>query len=550
MRPLGMPSKALTPISLTGLGSSGLNTQAQESTLGPEWLTETDNIVFDLQGRIASRKGIQQVSKTVANPVKSLAEYIKTDRSKEYFASSGSAIYKIDTSTTPNTLTAQSFQSSPQTISNSNWQWVNFNDELWGVQSGHKPINYDGTNWYDVEDLGAYAANSGVTTFNPSCALGEFGRMWYGGITESPGVLYYSDNLIGEKLNGGASGSVDLKTVWGTDEIVALAALMNKIIIFGKENIVIYEGASNPASMVLDEVIKGTGLAGRNNLVYIATDIIFLSYEGLMSLGRLTATDGKAPIQDLSITIRTSIAQLLSGTDVDDIDLTYFREAGIAVLFVPNEKLCYIFDFTIKSTMPKITKWTFTTAPLCGLSTIDGIFYIGTSTGVSKYINYQDSVITDTTSSNGTEGACNTAGGTWHGGACWLETKSNYSYTFSTSWLTLDNPVISKIIKSGVFTITGGRGAASTITLFKDFDTTTPYAKTFNLAAAGSVFLYGKPDALYGSAKYGNQSGPSDYKISLGRTGKTIKLKMVTEVNGNYSSLINTTLLTKQGKIR
>ena len=72
----------------------------------------------------------------------------------------------------------------------------------------------------------------------------------------------------------------------------------------------------------------------------------------------------------------------------------------------------------------------------------------------------------------------------------------------------------------------------------------------FNLAAAGSVFLYGKPDALYGSAKYGNQSGPSDYKISLGRTGKTIKLKMVTEVNGNYSSLINTTLLTKQGKIR
>ena len=116
-----MPAKAITPIPLSGMGSSGLNTQAQDSTLGPEWLTQADGMVFDLQGRIASRKGIKMVSKAIASPVKSIAGYIKSNRTREYYAGAGSAIYKIDTSTSPYSLTAQSFSGSAQTISDANW---------------------------------------------------------------------------------------------------------------------------------------------------------------------------------------------------------------------------------------------------------------------------------------------------------------------------------------------------------------------------------------------------------------------------------------------
>ena len=123
-----------------------------------------------------------------------------SDRTREYYAGTGAKIVKLNTATAPDTLVEQSFSGSPQTISNSNWQWVNFNNEFWGVQSGHKAINYDGTNWNDIDDLGAYAAPAGVTTFDPNCALGEFGRVFYGGITEAKGTIYYSDNLIGEKL--------------------------------------------------------------------------------------------------------------------------------------------------------------------------------------------------------------------------------------------------------------------------------------------------------------------------------------------------------------
>ena len=58
--------------------------------------------------------------------------------------------------------------------------------------------------------------------------------------------------------------------------------------------------------------------------------------------------------------------------------------------------------------------------------------------------------------------------------------------------------------------------------------------------------------AAYGAELYiyGASAGPKDYKVSLGRTGKVIKLKMDTTVEGHYSSLTDATLLTKQGKIR
>ena len=566
-----MPAKITTPVLLNDMGSAGLNTQAQDSTLGPQWLTEADGIVFDLQGRMSSRKGIKQVSKAITSSVKSIGGYIKSNRTREYYAGAGNAIYKIDTSTTPYTLTAQSFAGSPQTISNGNWQWINFNDELWGIQSGHQVINYTSSAWSDITDLGTYVGPSGVTTFDPSCALGDFGRMWYGGITEAPGVVYYSDNLIGEKLNTGAAGAIDLKTVWGNDEVVGLASLMNKLIIFGKQNIAVYEGASTPGSMALDELIKGTGLAGRDNISYVSTDIIFLSYEGLISLGRLSQTDGKAPYQELSVPVRNDLTRILSSATIANIKSTYYSEEGLVIIFMPDEKKCYVFDLKLTKAPPKVTTWAFTTAPLCGLGTIDGKLFMGTTTGIAEYSGYKDVVITDTTADLVQEGAlwgddtslygsskygasvsgaCSISGGTWDGSKCWYPTSSNYSYTFQTSWLDLNSPTISKIIKSGLFTITGGRGAASTVSVFKDFSIGSPYSKTFNLAQEGAISLWGDVTTLYGSAKYGASEGPNEYKIALGRTGKVIKLKMVTEVNGNYSSLNNTTLLTKQGKIR
>ena len=466
-----MSAKGLTPVVLSGLGSAGLNTQSQDATLGPEWLTEADNVVFDFQGRIAARKGIKQVSKIVASSIKTIGGYIKPDRTREYFGGSGATVVKMDTTVIPHSLTTQSFSGTPQTITDSDWQWVNFNDEFWGVQDGHTPINYDGTNWYDIDDLGAYAAPTGPTTFDPSCALGDFGRMWYGGITEDPGTIYYSDNLIGEKLTGGAAGILNLRTVWGSDEIA----------------------------------------------------------------------------------VRNDLARILSTSTVSNIKSAYYMEDGIIVTFMPDDQKAYVFDFATSQKIPRITVWAFTStaaSPLCGLGTIDGKMYMGMTDSIAEYAGYYDVTISESTGTYGNQTVCEAAGDTWETSTCWSYTNSDYSYTFQSSWLDLGNPVVSKIVKTGLFTFVGGRGATAEVFVFKDYELGSQFSHSFTLTNSGTVYLYGQPDALFGTAIYASTTGPQEYRIPLGRTGKVIRLKLVTTVSGNSSSLVNTTLLTKQGKIR
>ena len=529
MRQRGMPAKPVKPVILTGIGSKGLNTQTQSATLGPEFLTEANNVVYDLEGRMGPRKGIKQITSAVAASVKSIGEYVKADRTREYYAGSAATVVKLNKATVPDTLVTQTFSGSPQTISDSNWQWINFNDEFWGVQSGHKAINFDGTTWKDIDDLSAYIAPSGVTTFDPNCALGEFGRIFYGGITEAKGTLFYSDNLIGEKLNTGAAGQLDLKTVWGNDEIVGLGSIENKIVIFGKQNIAIYSGATNPATMVLDELIRDVGLAGRDNIVYVDADVMFLSYEGLQSLSRVQQSDGKAPLEGLSLTVRNDLTRLLATATVSNIKSVYYQKEGIVITFMPDDNKAYVFDFSQgRRQLPRITTWTFKDNPLCAVSTLSGELYMGLSNCVAEYEDYYDVAL------DGGGSAVN----------------SDYNWLFQSPWLDFNDPVFAKILKAGLFTITGGEGAAATVEISKDYEEDSKFSKTFNLTSDATKFLYGAANSLYGAAKYAPSAGPKEYKVSLARTGKTIRIKMTFDVAGHYSSLINRTLLTKQGKAR
>ena len=552
-----MPAKNTTSISLAGLGARGLNTQAQSATLSLEFLTEANNVVYDLEGRMGPRKGVKQITTPVTTgAIKSIGEFVKADRTREYYAGTGAKIVKLNTATAPDTLVEQSFSGSPQTINDSNWQWVNFNNEFWGVQSGHKVINYDGTNWNDIDDLGAYAAPAGVTTFDPNCALGEFGRVFYGGITEAKGTIYYSDNLIGEKLNGGAAGALDLKTVWGNDEIIHLASLENKLVIFGKQNIVIYSGAINPATMVLEEIIRDVGLAGRDNVVYVGADLFFLSYEGLVSIRRVTQTDGRAPVEGLSTTVRNDLTRILTQATVENIKSIYYQKEGFILTLMPDNDKAYVFDFSVgKMEFPRITTWTFNLEPLSALYTFDGKLYFGTTDSLAEYDGYYDVTLTDSTASFGNEAACTAAGGTWDGSKCWTPTNTDYSWLFQTPWSDFGDQVFAKIIKSGLITVTGGQGAAATIQLYKDYEYGSAYSKTFNLTSDAVNYLYGAGPSsslasLFGKSTYAATAGPKEYKVPLARTGKTFRIKMTFEVKGNYSSLITSNLLAKKGKVR
>ena len=83
--------------------------------------------------------------------------------------------------------------------------------------------------------LQVITAPPGVTTFDPSCMLGFYGRVWAGGITEENDVLYYSKLLDAHKwATADTGGFIDLKSVWGQDKIVAIHSFAGKLVIFGK----------------------------------------------------------------------------------------------------------------------------------------------------------------------------------------------------------------------------------------------------------------------------------------------------------------------------
>ncbi len=562
-----MASKPIQPLVLDSIGIYGLNRQSSASSLPPQFLTTANNIMLDEKGRVTTREGIKQVTDNISNSntantliVKSLGEYISATGAKTLFVGAGANVYKINTANTPYTLDVQSFGGSATTKTNGNWQFTNFNNQFYAVQAGNKPINYDGTTWKDLEDVGSYAAPSGVTTFTPSCVLGDYGRVWVGNIGENKDVVYYSDTLLGHKFNGGASGSVDLKTVWSGDEITALASFMGKLVIFGKSNIVIYNDPWDPAaaSFQLDEVIEGVGCVARDSVQVIGDDIVFLSSSGVRSLARTMVQD-KMPLTDLSLAIKDEIRTNILTADMDQVKAQYDLSTGSYLLSFGGKNIVYVFDFkaTTPEGAPRITTWNFDSKKNPGalLSTDDSL-YIGLGAAtyfgrVATYSGFYDVEKEDVTASYGTSGACTTAGYTWESNTskCYKDIDNTYQADFKTTWLDFEQPGISKFLKRFLAIWSGGKNMNVTLNWFRDYSVT-PTSANFTLdpTSGGVNGLWGQ--AKYGNAKYAPAFQPTEYKVSMSKAAKVVRLQIIQTVSGFKASLQNISIWAKQGKIR
>jgi hypothetical protein len=106
---------------------------------------------------------------------------------------------------------------------------------------------------------------------------------------------------LATKWNSGTAGTLDTTTVWpkGGDVIVALGAHNGFLFIFGKNNILVYQGATTPSTMTLQDVITGIGCVARDSVAYTGTDLIFLSSTGVRSALR-TIQEKSMPLRDLS----------------------------------------------------------------------------------------------------------------------------------------------------------------------------------------------------------------------------------------------------------
>ena len=564
-----MAAKPLQPLVLDSIGIYGLNRQSSAASLEPQWLTTANNIMLDEKGRLSTRKGIKQVTNNITNSatantlsVKSLSEYRSATGTTTLFAGAGANVYKINTGNTPYTLDVQSFAGGT-TKTDGNWQFTNFNNQLYGVQASNQPINYSGSAWLDLEDVASYAKPAGVTTFTPSCVLGAFGRLWVGNIGENRDVVYYSDLLIGHKFHGGSSGSIDLKGVWAGDEIVSINSFMGKLVIFGKHNIVVYDGPwdvalTSNSTFRLNEVIEGVGCVARDSIQLIGDDIVFLSSSGVRSLSRTLVQD-KMPLTDLSLAIKDELRTNIITSNMASVKAQYDLSTGSYLLGFPDKNIVYVFDFKAKTPdgVPRITTWNFESKknPKSFLST-DSNLYVGlgalTYEGrVAIYDDYYDVDKLDVTASYANQTVCEAAGHTWESGTskCFQDIDNTYQADFKTTWLDFEQPGISKFLKRFLGIWSGGKNMNVTLNWFRDYNIN-PTSANFTLdpTTGGVSSLWGV--GKYANAKYAPAFQPTEYKISMSKAAKVVRLQVIQTVSGFKASLQNITIWAKQGKIR
>jgi len=533
-------AKQLTVQPLPNFGVNGLNTQSNPNALDPSYLTSADNIVLRESGRISFRKGLKQKVVPSGAAINSIVEH-NDQGTKKIFASHGTSIYTIDF-TSPDAAFPSSGADVKHTVTGStgDWQFINFNNRLHCLHSGVVPQRYSGA----ASSGSKWAAFDNATRpptvtsgeFKPSCGTGFYGRMWVGGVEEAPDVLHYSALLDSDDYTtSSGGGSIDLKKVWGKDDIIAIAPFYGMLAVFGRYNIALYESPDVIGSIKLNEVIKGVGCISRDSVQAVGDDLLFMSATGLRSLARTSEKD-KVPLMDLSINIKDTVIRNISqSTNVKSV---YVENEGIYIVSFVDKDINYVFDFKhfTENKVPRITTWSFNNdrqpTSMCYTDTY-GYLTGQKDGGIAGYEGYFDTDLA------------------WVSSAA-SYTNSGINADVSSIWIPLSQGSIASLLKKMILVLEGGSGATLGLRWYKDFSPNSSSTTSINLrpATTGTTALWGASTSLYGASKFTPIYGLAEYQTSLSGSAKTLKLNMSLLSNGYNASIQDLSILHLQGKIR
>ena len=408
-------AKPLQSIAIQAPGFYGLNTEDSPTSLPEQYALTATNCVIDQFGRIGARKGWQYVTDTNPDSIVFLSEFVKPDGTTEVISASASAIYK-------GTATLTDITPALYTVSDGYFSSATLNNKHYLFRKGSKPVVYDGTSAVAIEDHADYSG----TVPEGNIVLSAYGRLWTANTAANATTIYWSDLLTGMKWNTGSSGYIDVSKVWpdGSDTITALASHNGVLIIFGKRQILIYQGAQDPATMSLADTIVGIGCIARDSIQATGSDLIFLSDTGVRSLAR-TIQEKSIPMTDVSKNIRSNLSSYLL-TETGHIFSAYSPEEAFYLLHLPTVQITYCFDTRtpLQDGSYRVTTWD-TITPQAMLRSREGILYLGKPSGIAKYDGYQD---------NG----------------------SNYQMSYFTNYIDFGAPSNLKLLKNLKITVIGG----------------------------------------------------------------------------------------------
>lgn len=491
-------AKPLQPITIQSPGFYGLNTQDSPTGLTEQFALQADNCVIDRFGRIGARKGYQFVN-TIGSGVVSLHEHVKADGTAEVISATGSDIYLGYE--TPTSIKPASY-----VVTDGLYNYTELNNITYIFREGTTPLYYDGTTCDLVENHADYSG----TVPQGDIALAGFGRLW----VVSGTTVYWSDLLTGLMWDTGSSGSIDVSKVWtrGT-KITGLAVHNNFLFIFSDSQILVYQGAADPATMSLADTIDGIGCIEHKTIQNTGSDLIFLSETGVRSINR-TIQEKSAPIGDMSKNIRNELnSYLTAGYTYDSL---YSPEEAFYLLNIKGAGVVYCFDMrgNLQDGSSRTTKWN-SINPLCLLyRSVTNDILIGKDTGFARYEGHRDAT-------------------------------SSYQMAYFTNYLDFGAPSNLKMLKTLKITFIGG--SDTNVTLNYGYDYNFAYKKRAFILPEQNIAEFGI--AEFGVGEYNQGILVNRPSVNASASGSVVQLGVEVTIDGSPISVQRMTAQAVLGRV-
>ena len=517
-------SQQIQTYSISAPGFYGLNTQDSPLDLNAGFALVATNCIIDQYGRIGSRKGWSRVNSSSgdlgANDVKVIHELVQADGTLTVLFAGNNKIFKLSSTNVVTELTYGGGGTAP-TITASNWQCASLNGITYFFQSGFNPLIYDPavstTTYRRVSEKTGYVA----TVPDADIVISAFGRLWAANTTTNNSTVYFSDLIAGHVWATGTAGSLNVNNVWvnGADQITGLAAHNGFLFIFGKRQILVYQGATAPSTMSISDTVEGIGCIARDSIQTTSTDVLFLSNSGVRSLMR-TIQEKSAPERDLSKNIRNDLMSAVAGETLANVKSVYSEREAFYLLVTPSIDTTWCFD--TKAYLPdgaaRVTTWDSIT-PKSMLSRRDGSLYIGQNGYVGYYNTY-------------------------------LDHATSYRMLYYTNHADLGNQNVTSILKKLSVVVIGGTN--QTMTFKWGFDFKTNYLSDNATIPEQGVSYYGI--AEYGAnattiAYYSDGVALQTLVVSASGTGKVVQTGYESTINGTALSIQKIEIQAKNGKM-
>lgn len=509
-------AKPLLAASIAAPAFYGLNTQESGVTLQEGFALHADNCIIDKFGRLGSRKGWQTLTtgSTGVN-LKGLSNFKDIAGTDVRLSWNDTTFFKGTqtlTTITPDT---------DDTITEGNWQAATLNDHHYFFQRGYEPLIY--TNETGSEEFDSFSNHPHHHNNVPhgNTVLAAYGRLWVADTTDNKTTVYFTNILDGSNFQSGTAGSIDISSVLtqGADEIVAVGAHNGYLIIFCKNNIIIYGDNDNfqqgmtTSSLTLVEVIEGVGCIARDSVQNTGEDILFLSNTGVRSLNR-TVQEKSQPMRDISKNVRDDIIQAINGEVLSNVKSVYSPTNAFYLLTFPATKQTFCFDtrMSLEDGSFRVTVWPELTP--AGMLSLGSDLFFAQPDGIAEYRGYQDDGV-------------------------------KYEMAYYSNYFDLDLPNVNKIVKKLSATTVGATGQTFALKVGYEYSPIY-FAQTFKLTA-GTVYEYGA--AEYGLSEYAGAVLINDQSAPTQGAGNIIQIGFTTDINGTAMSLQKISIYAKQGKV-